>query len=195
MNGRSVLEIDVPRPMRHAIEVRHESFLDPRFIEILRKHNVALVIAETARTWPMPRDVTADFMYLRLHGDRELYRSGYGPAALRRWAERIAAWHTGREPTEFPGGAMLVSDPLPPQPTGRDVFCYFDNTDVKQRAPTDAQSLMRRLGQQPGRWAGESDERRARRRPVSRKVGSARTIRDTRKRGDAASPSRQTDRF
>jgi uncharacterized protein YecE (DUF72 family) len=157
MTGRSVLAIDTSRPLRHAMEVRHDSFLDPRFVEILRKHNVALVVAETARKWPMPRDVTADFMYLRLHGDRELYRSGYGPAAIRRWAERVAAWHAGAEPAELPAGAELVSKPVPRRPAGRDVFCYFDNTDVKLRAPADAQSLMRRLGLEPGRWVGGGD--------------------------------------
>ena len=59
------------------MEIRNESFLTSDFIGLLREHNVALVIAETARQWPMPRDVTADFMYLRLHGDQEIYRSGY----------------------------------------------------------------------------------------------------------------------
>ena len=96
MHGRSHLAIDRPRPLRHAMEIRHESFVDERFIALLRAHNVALVIAETARKWPMPRDVTADFMYMRLHGDRELYRSGYGPVAISRWAARITAWHAGR---------------------------------------------------------------------------------------------------
>jgi uncharacterized protein YecE (DUF72 family) len=146
MHGRSVLAIDEPRPLRHAVEIRHESFLDTRFIDMLRAHGVALVVAETARKWPMPRDVTADFMYLRLHGDRELYRSGYGAAALSRWAERIRAWHAGNEPVELPPDAVRVSAPAPPRPAGRDLYCYFDNTDVKLRAPKDAQSLMRKLG-------------------------------------------------
>jgi uncharacterized protein YecE (DUF72 family) len=152
MHGRSHLAIDETRPLRHAMEIRHESFLDERFIAMLRAHNVALVIAETARKWPMPRDVTADFMYLRLHGDRELYRSGYGPAALDRWAARIKAWHAGREPTELPGGAVRVGPPATREPAGRDVYCYFDNTDVKLRASADARSLMRRLGFTSGRW-------------------------------------------
>ena len=145
MHGRSVLAIDEPRPLRHAMEIRHESFLDERFIGMLRAHNVALTIAETARKWPMPFDVTADFMYLRLHGDRELYRSGYGEAALSRWAERIRAWHAGEEPAELPSDAVRVSAPSPTRAV-RDVYCYFDNTDVKLRAPKDAQALMRKLG-------------------------------------------------
>jgi len=104
------------------------------------------VVAETARQWPMPRDVTADFMYLRLHGDQEIYRSGYRPAAIARWAERIAIWREGGEPEHLPEGAVRVtSAPESSAPAGRDVFCYFDNTDVKLRAPQDAQALMRRL--------------------------------------------------
>ena len=151
MYGRSHLAIDRPRRLRHAMEIRHESFLDERFVAMLRAHNVALVIAETARKWPMPRDVTADFMYLRLHGDRELYRSGYGPVALSRWARRIAAWHAGRELTDLPRGAVRIGPPSSRR-SGGDVYCYFDNTDVKLRAPADARSLMRRLGLAPGRW-------------------------------------------
>jgi len=146
MHGRSVLAIDEPRPLRHAMEIRHESFLDERFVEMLRARNVALVIAETAKKWPMPRDVTADFVYVRLHGDRELYRSGYGPAALARWAERIEAWHAGREPARLPADAVRVGEPASHRRGGRDVYCYFDNTDKKLRAPTDAQALMRKLG-------------------------------------------------
>jgi uncharacterized protein YecE (DUF72 family) len=146
MHGRSHLRIDQARPLKYAMEIRHESFLDPRFIALLRTHNVALVIAETARQWPMPRDVTADFMYLRLHGDRDLYRSGYGPAAIRNWARRISAWHRGTEPTRLPPDAVRVAPRMRvTAAAGRDVFCYFDNTDVKLRAPRDARSLMREL--------------------------------------------------
>jgi uncharacterized protein YecE (DUF72 family) len=145
MHGRSHLRIDEPRPLRHAMEIRHESFLDERFIALLRAHDIALVIAETARKWPMPRDVTADFMYLRLHGDRKLYQSGYGPAALRQWADRIRIWHEGCEPQSLPRDAVRVGAPARAQ-DARDVFCYFDNTDVKLRAPRDAQSLMKMLG-------------------------------------------------
>jgi len=158
MKGRSHLEIDRTRPLRHAIEIRHDSFLVPEFVELLRRHSVALVIAETARKWPMPRDVTADFMYLRLHGDKELYRSGYRPQAIERWAERIRAWSAGEEPEDLPEGAVRVTEPVPPVAGGRDVYCFFDNTDVKLRAPADAQSLMRNLGQTPGTWPGETRE-------------------------------------
>ncbi len=131
LKGRARLAIDAERPLRHAIEVRHESFRCARFIAQLREHGVALVVAETAGKWPMLEDVTADFMYLRLHGDRKLYASGYSDRALDRWAQRIRRWHQGPEPANAPQ---------------RDIFCYFDNTDVKLRAPVDAQALARKLG-------------------------------------------------
>jgi uncharacterized protein YecE (DUF72 family) len=128
------------------MEIRDESFLDDRFLALLRAHGVALVVAETARRWPMPVDVTADFVYVRLHGDRELYRSGYGPVSLSRWASRISAWRAGGEPGDWPRGAVRIGAPARARPAGRDVYVYFDNTDAKLRAPADAQGLMRRLG-------------------------------------------------
>ncbi|HKZ72704.1 MAG TPA: DUF72 domain-containing protein [Steroidobacteraceae bacterium] len=140
MKGRTRLAIDARRPLRHAIEIRHESFLDPSFVEMLRRRNVALVVAETARRWPMTHDVTADFVYMRLHGDEELYRSGYGDEALDRWADRIRAWHRGGEPAD----ARRISTREPPSGAPRDVFCFFDNTDALG-APVDAQALARRL--------------------------------------------------
>lgn len=140
MKGRARLAIDAVRPLRHAFEIRHESFLDPAFVALLRSHDAALVIAETAQRWPMPQDITADFVYLRLHGDKQLYQSGYSDRALDRWAERIRVWHDGGD-TE---GAKITK--LQPRTRRRDVYCYFDNTDVKLRAPVDAQTLMRKLG-------------------------------------------------
>jgi uncharacterized protein YecE (DUF72 family) len=142
MKGRTRLATDANRTLRHAIEIRHESFLDARFVELLRDHGVALVIAETARRWPMTQDITADFVYMRLHGDKQLYKSGYSDRSLDRWARRIAAWHRGSEPVD----AQEISRKKPPTRKPRDVYCFFDNTDVKLRAPFDAQTLARKLG-------------------------------------------------
>ena len=144
LKGRARLAVDRERPMRHAFEIRHQSFCNPSFMQLLRKHNVSLVIAETARRFPMLEDVTADFVYMRLHGDKELYRSGYGDKALERWAKRIRAWHSGSEPPD----AAKCLHAKPPSRRARDIYCYFDNTDVKLRAPIDAQQLMRKLNQQ-----------------------------------------------
>jgi uncharacterized protein YecE (DUF72 family) len=147
LKGRSRLAIDEERPLRHAVEIRHESFLVPQFIDQLRKNNIALVFAETANKWPLTLDVTADFVYMRLHGDKELYKSGYSDRALDRWANRIQTWSGGGEPAE----TARISAKTAPHEKERDVFCYFDNTDVKLRAPIDAQTLMRKLGMKPGR--------------------------------------------
>ena len=146
MKGRTRLAVDAKRTLRHAIEIRHESFLEPSFVDLLCDNNVALVIAETARRWPMAHDITADFVYMRLHGDKELYRSGYGDRALERWARRIRAWNCGSEPDD----AQKISPKKPPPTDSRDIYCFFDNTDVKLRAPVDAQTLMRKLGLTPG---------------------------------------------
>jgi uncharacterized protein YecE (DUF72 family) len=143
LKGRARLAIDAVRPLRHAFEIRHESFLDPVFIALLRAHNAALVIAETAQRWPMPHDITADFVYVRLHGDKQLYQSGYGDRALDRWAQRITAWNSGRD-----ADGMKIA-PSSKRSKPRDVYCYFDNTDVKLRAPVDARALARKLGLAP----------------------------------------------
>jgi uncharacterized protein YecE (DUF72 family) len=140
MHGRSVLRIDANRPLRHAVEIRHQSFVNAGFIAQLRRHRIALVLADTAGKWPYLEDVTADFMYLRLHGDKELYASGYTEAALDRWADRMRAWSTGREPRD----AQRAAGPAPAVKS-RDVYCYFDN-DIKVRAPFDADRLMHKLG-------------------------------------------------
>jgi uncharacterized protein YecE (DUF72 family) len=146
MHGRSLLKTDANRRLRYAMEIRHDSFVDSSFVHLLRKYRIALVVAETARRWPMMHDVTTDFVYMRLHGDKELYRSGYSYRALDRWAERINAWSTGGQPKD----AITIADKVPPTRKVRDVFCYFDNTDVKLRAPADAQTLMRKLKMEPG---------------------------------------------
>lgn len=142
MRGRCTLTIDRRRRLRHAVEIRHESFCDPRFIRMLRRHRVAAVFADTAGKWPYFEDVTADFVYLRLHGDKELYASGYTPSALERWAARIGQWSQGREPAH----PRRLLDSAAPKRARRDVYCYFDN-DLKVKAPRDARALMQRLGQ------------------------------------------------
>lgn len=141
MAERSVLEAGARHALRHAMEIRHDSFIDPAFIALLRKYKVALVVADTVNKWPYSEDVTADFMYLRLHGEKELYAGGYTEAALDRWAERIRAWNTGGEPAD----ARRISDQPAAKRKSRDIFCYFDN-DIKVDAPFDARRLIDKLG-------------------------------------------------
>ncbi|MFF1634851.1 DUF72 domain-containing protein [Leifsonia sp. NPDC058248] len=110
------------RPLRHAVEVRHASFDVPSFADLARSEGVAIVVADTAGRYPVIRERTADFVYVRLHGDEELYTSGYTAEALERWA------------TELRG---RLAD-------GLDVYAYFDN-DVKVRSPYDAMALRELL--------------------------------------------------
>ncbi|CCH29167.1 hypothetical protein BN6_18470 [Saccharothrix espanaensis DSM 44229] len=109
------------RPLRHALEVRHESFRDRRFLPLLEEHGIACVIADTAHTFIELEAVTADFVYIRLHGEEELYTSGYTDESLDRWATKIRAWSRTH-----------------------DVYAYFDN-DAKVMAPRDAKALAARL--------------------------------------------------
>ena len=140
LDGRDWLHSDVEQPLRHALEIRHDSFRCPAFIELLREYGAALVCADTVE-WPLLMDLTSDFVYCRLHGSEQLYVSGYGDAALDRWAGRIRAWAHGGEPDD----AERVLPPTRALAKGRDVYVYFDN-DAKVRAPADAAALASRLG-------------------------------------------------
>ncbi len=120
---RVLTAADADRPLRHAFEVRHESWTDDAAVAVLAEHDVALVVADTAGRWPRLDRQTSDFVYVRLHGDTELYASGYSAAALDRWAGCCGDWADA----------------------GRDVFVYFDN-DAKGFAPHDALSLIERVG-------------------------------------------------
>ncbi|MEZ5098552.1 MAG: DUF72 domain-containing protein [Thermoleophilia bacterium] len=108
-------------PIRHALEVRHPSLVLPEAVELLRANDVALVVADTAGRWPLVEEDTSDFRYVRLHGDVELYASGYAPDVLDRWATRIRAWADA----------------------GQDVYVYLDN-DARGHAPHDAVALIER---------------------------------------------------
>lgn len=138
LKSRAWLRVESRRPIRHAIEIRHESFRDPAFIALLRKHRIALVCADTVE-WPLLMDLTADFVYCRLHGASELYRSAYSAAELSRWAKRVRAWRDGRPMTD----GTFAGPPLKRRQR-RDVYVYFDNTD-KLHAPQDARALMQKL--------------------------------------------------
>jgi uncharacterized protein YecE (DUF72 family) len=140
LEGRESLQPRLNRRLRHAVEVRHSSFVDPAFIGLLRKYRIAWVVADTPKPWPLFEDVTADFIYMRLHGATELYNSRYTSEELERWAACIRAWRQGSQPAD----ARLISQELPAARSTRDVYCYFDNTD-KLHAPDNALELMDKL--------------------------------------------------
>lgn len=123
--------------IRHCVEIRHESFAVPGFIDLLREHDIGLVVADTVE-WPLLMDTTSNFVYCRLHGSEQLYASGYESNALDIWADRISAWSTGVK-----AAGRYVRDE-PADGRARDVFVYFDN-DMNVRAPFDAQSLIGKL--------------------------------------------------
>ena len=109
------------RPLRHLVEVRHQSFRSPAFTDLLREHRVAVAMVDDAK-FPAFEEMTADFVYLRLRRCAEEEPTGYPPAALDEWAERARSWAA----------------------EGRDVFLYFIN-GAKVRAPAAAQALIQRL--------------------------------------------------
>jgi uncharacterized protein YecE (DUF72 family) len=126
-------------PLQHAVEIRHPSFMVPGFFALLRRHNIAFVVADTAGKWPYSEDITADFVYCRLHGAEQLYVSGYSDKELDWWANRIEHWRKGKQPKD----ATLVSNRKAPA-GGRDVYVYFDN-DAKVHAPFNAKTLAGKL--------------------------------------------------
>jgi uncharacterized protein YecE (DUF72 family) len=131
------LGIDGISRIRHAIEVRHESFAVPEFVSLCRAHDIALVTADTAE-WPW-MDATAGFTYGRLQGAPGAER--YTDADLDLWARRLAAVASGRPVPE----ARLIA---PADDRPRDVFALFVSTD-KEHAPRNAQAVMTRLGLTP----------------------------------------------
>jgi uncharacterized protein YecE (DUF72 family) len=119
---RSLTTAPVDQPIQYALEFRSPSFDTDEARALLREHDVACVLADTAGRWPWVDADTSDFRYVRLHGDKELYTSGYTPSALDEWAGRVRPWLQA----------------------GQDIYCYFDN-DAKGFAPHDAMGLIERL--------------------------------------------------
>jgi uncharacterized protein YecE (DUF72 family) len=148
LEERSATRAFVQQPIRHAVELRNPACASEEFIALLRRQQIALVIADTAGRFPFVEDVTADFVYVRLHGDAELYASAYEQRALERWASRIRAWRAGREPAD----AQRVATPLRSRGP-RDVYVYFDN-DRYAHAPRDALVLRHLL--EPGSSAARA---------------------------------------
>jgi uncharacterized protein YecE (DUF72 family) len=132
-------EIDASRPLRHAIEVRHESFRNAQFVDLLRAHDVALVCVDTDE-WPSVMDLTSDFVYCRLRNPSEAEPPGYTEAQIDRWADRALAWAAGRPMND----GTFAAPGVDAGGRERDVFAYFEHV-MKEQAPRNAQRLMRRV--------------------------------------------------
>jgi len=126
------------RTLRHAVEVRHDSFKTPAFAALLRKFNTPVVFAEH-ETYPAIADITGDFVYARLQKGDEKLKAGYPPKALDVWAARAKTWTRGGEPKDLPTVDKTSAAKQP-----RDVFIYFIH-EVKLRAPAAAMALIERL--------------------------------------------------
>ena len=124
--------------LRHALEVRHESFKSREFVALARASNVAIVFADH-EVYPEIADLTADFVYARLQRAKEAEPTGYPPASLNRWAEVTRIWARG----ESPDGLHYMSD-APAPGTPREVFAFFIAGD-KVRNPAAAEALTARL--------------------------------------------------
>src|SRR5690606_22727149 len=171
------------RTIRHALEIRHPSFFSAEADDIVRRNGIAPAASHSA-AWDDTEEVTADFVYVRLHGPRALYDSRYRPDELAHWAERVRRWHAGRQPVD---ARRITSLPLPSR-RKRDVFLYFDN-DGHAYAPEQALEMQRLLGLDQGPTEESGAQPRTRRygrcwaTTPGRSVGSAESRSASTRRG------------
>jgi uncharacterized protein YecE (DUF72 family) len=125
------------RAIRHAVEVRHDSFRDKAFVELCRRHDVAIVFGADAE-FPVIGDVTTDFVYARIMGTTAKEKLGYPPAMLRTWAQRARDWEKGASPK----ASLLLTPPAPKKK--RDVF-LFVISGAKEKNPAAAQAIIAAL--------------------------------------------------
>ena len=122
MEGRHFFDVKDNFRIRHAFEFRHQSFNDPKFVKLLKKHKVAFVMAHTGV--PYVEEITADFIYARMHGEGPEFKKGYPPKVIKEWATKLKRWSTNKKLKDF--------------------FIYFD-TEKKVYAPSDAKNLTKLL--------------------------------------------------
>lgn len=132
-------------PLRHVLDVRHDSFVTPAFFKLVRKFKLATVLTDSP-DFPSFADFSTDFVYLRLMNAKSSLKAGYAPKALDAWAERVRRVAAGKPVEDGPPGALK----FPPvsadsrQDVARDVFVFFIN-GAKERAPAGARALLHRL--------------------------------------------------
>jgi uncharacterized protein YecE (DUF72 family) len=119
IEGRACTDPGGKYPIRHAFEFRHPSFQNPDFLGLMKEYNLAAVMADSSEKAQFFEEPTADFVYVRMHGEDKKYAKGYTPDALKKWAKKAKDW--AKE--------------------GKDVYVYF-NTDAKQYSPFDAMNLL-----------------------------------------------------
>jgi uncharacterized protein YecE (DUF72 family) len=127
------------RALRHAVEVRHDSFRSPEFIALAREHGVAIVVAGDSE-YPQIADSTATFVYARIMGTEAKQKLGYSAAALDQWAARARSWASGAAPDGVDYVEPGRADGKP-----RDVYLYVIGGH-KVLNPVAAKSLIQRLG-------------------------------------------------
>ena len=126
--------------LRHAVEVRHESFRDPRFVDLAREHKIAVVFAASP-DYPAIADLTADFVYARLMGAQERIETGYPAETLDQWAKVTKEWQAGKAPS-----GLTYASQTKARETPRDVFLFMIAAD-KVRNPVAAMALIERVGE------------------------------------------------
>ncbi len=139
MDGRNHTKFEGDFSIRHAFEFRHPSFQNADFIELMRSHGVAVVFAHSGMKSPYMEDLTANFVYLRMHGQEDKFKKGYTTETLNWLADRVKSWSQGKQPQD----AKCISKNTATK-TNRDAFIYFDN-EAKEYAPFDALNLTKRL--------------------------------------------------
>jgi uncharacterized protein YecE (DUF72 family) len=126
------------RAIRHAVEVRHDSFKTPDFVALAREHGVAVIIAGDSE-YPQIADATAPFVYLRIMGTSEAEANGYADRDLDAWTKRAKAFAAGKAPSGLETVAASKRDK-----TARDVFLYVIS-GAKLRNPAAAMALIGRV--------------------------------------------------
>jgi len=129
--------------LRHAMEVRHDSFMDPAYLKLARKYKVATVYTDNPE-FPSMADLTADFVYIRLMSANAKQRAGYPPRELDAWAEHVRTWAAGGQPAKLPCVETASAAAGNAKAKRRDVYLYFIN-GAKEKAPAAAMALLERL--------------------------------------------------